>query len=729
MAQARSLVARLAERPHPVASGEQARVREFIADELRKSAVSVSEQTADAAVSMAGANQGAHLHNLLGTITGRAPNERAVMLVAHYDTAPNSRGAGDDGAAVAALLETARIISTGPRLRRTVHFLFTDAEEPGLLGALAFVGANPAAQGVGLVINFEARGTSGPVMMYQSSPHSGTLVAEYGRAVAFPHANSLVSQLSRLLPNDSDASVFINSGFPVLAFAFVEGLENYHRYTDSTENLDPRSLAHCATQALALARHFGELRVLPSASSDSVYFDVLARYLIHYPCWVATLLGTLCALGWYVLAQREIRSRRCSLRGIVRGAKLQLLLVGLALVLPIMLHLLRSLMLDAEELTRHSASYGFADLLVVAALNLLFHARAVRRDSSRDLVLGSLAIVVTLAAVLGWLVPQASAPWQWVSAVALVVVRFEPAIALRRPNLGIVCQQVPLAVAIALMAPVVSTGMTSAGPALMVIPLVLAASVMEFVFATLLPQARGLAPAAAGIGLLGFLVVLSVASWSCKAGKLVATASIVYAYDNDTNEALYAIQATQHSGWLGQWVPQQSTRCPLIAFTPSQALWRQARAPIYPQRVPEISVLERGVTGLHREVEVRVSPTTSVDCLKFWQAEGEPVRLVSVNSRPLAQFVRFSPQIDAIGLQLLSGMHERHVWKLDYCGLEQAPLVLRFHVPPGPPARLRAVGQARSLPKLMTVSKRPRPDTLVPGHESDATWIAQQIAL
>ena len=85
-------------------------------------------------------------------ILAATPVPRPSLLVAHYDSVTNSRGAGDDGAAVAALLETARIVMAGPKLRRSIFILFTDAEEVGLLGALAFVHEHPLAQRAGIVI-------------------------------------------------------------------------------------------------------------------------------------------------------------------------------------------------------------------------------------------------------------------------------------------------------------------------------------------------------------------------------------------------------------------------------------------------------------------------------------------------------------------------------------------------------------------------------------------------
>ena len=54
----------------------------------------------------------------------------AVALVAHFDSDPTTPGANDDAAGVAAILETARVLLSGPPLRNDVILLFTDGEEP-----------------------------------------------------------------------------------------------------------------------------------------------------------------------------------------------------------------------------------------------------------------------------------------------------------------------------------------------------------------------------------------------------------------------------------------------------------------------------------------------------------------------------------------------------------------------------------------------------------------------
>ena len=63
---------------------------------------------------------------------------------------------------VAAILEIARAITSGPPPRNDVDILFTDAEEPGLLGAQAFVDAGRLDPRRSVVLNLEARGRVGP---------------------------------------------------------------------------------------------------------------------------------------------------------------------------------------------------------------------------------------------------------------------------------------------------------------------------------------------------------------------------------------------------------------------------------------------------------------------------------------------------------------------------------------------------------------------------------------
>lgn len=83
--------------------------------------------------------------------------------------------------------------------------LFTDAEESGLLGGAAFVREHPWARDVAMTMNFEARGTTGRSMMFETG--AGNLdVARVLATLNDVTVSSLSVTIYRSLPNDTDLS-------------------------------------------------------------------------------------------------------------------------------------------------------------------------------------------------------------------------------------------------------------------------------------------------------------------------------------------------------------------------------------------------------------------------------------------------------------------------------------------------------------------------------------------
>ena len=66
--------------------------------------------------------------------------------MAHYDSVPMAPGAGDDGAGVVAILESARALALEAPFEHSIMLLFTDAEEMGLIGAEGFFNQHPLAK-------------------------------------------------------------------------------------------------------------------------------------------------------------------------------------------------------------------------------------------------------------------------------------------------------------------------------------------------------------------------------------------------------------------------------------------------------------------------------------------------------------------------------------------------------------------------------------------------------
>jgi len=225
--------------------------------------------------------------------------KKALLLSAHYDSVPRGPGAGDDASGVAAILESLRALKAAPQLERDVIVLINEGEEVGLFGADVFASEHPWAKDVGVVLNFDARGNSGPSYMFETSERNGWLVEQLARALPHPMATSLTVDVYRLMPNDTDLTIYKRYGMPGLNFAFVGGLYYYHSPEDTSANLDMRTLQHQGENLLAMARHLGQLDLDDVSRDDVVYTSLLQHLVVIYPMtWVVPLAG--CAVLVYV---------------------------------------------------------------------------------------------------------------------------------------------------------------------------------------------------------------------------------------------------------------------------------------------------------------------------------------------------------------------------------------------------------------------------------------------
>lgn len=264
------------------------------------------------------------VENITAKIEGTGEG-KAVFLIGHYDSVSVSPGAGDNGLATASILETLRALKAGGSLRNDVVALLTDGEEDGLLGAKAFVYDNPASSDIGIVFNFDARGNRGPVLMFETSEANKWLIQEFARAVPHPVANSLMYDIYKRLPNDTDFTVFKRAGYPGLNFACINGFRYYHTAQDTVENVSEATLQHQGTYMLSLARHFGNLNLETGADGDVVYFNLPGAILVHYSAGFSRALTGVTTLLFAGVIGWGVRRRRLSLGGVGAGFALLLL--------------------------------------------------------------------------------------------------------------------------------------------------------------------------------------------------------------------------------------------------------------------------------------------------------------------------------------------------------------------------------------------------------------------
>lgn len=288
-----------------------ARGRAVIAAELEKSGWVVETQSA---WSCSHHGTCAPIANVVAYLSGREPGLPGVLITAHHDSVPVSPGASDDGLGTVTLIETARALAQGPRPRRTVVAVFTDAEEAGLLGAEAFVRGHPLAGTVRATVNIDSRGSHGPSQMFETSRGNAWLVALVADHLERPVTTSLFYEVYKRMPNDTDFSVTktIASG---VNFANLAGIEHYHTPLDALDVSSPRTLQHHGDHALAMTRALAESDLAPGAAAqgDAVWFDVLAFGLVRWPeRW--TMLLALVAIS--LVVGHAVRGRALD-RGLV----------------------------------------------------------------------------------------------------------------------------------------------------------------------------------------------------------------------------------------------------------------------------------------------------------------------------------------------------------------------------------------------------------------------------
>lgn len=407
----------IAQEPHPVGSRAHAEVRDYLVGQLEALGLSVDVERRQCMVREApDVTTLSDVENVVAKLPGVA-NSGAVLLVAHYDSVPTGPGASDDGAAVAAILETVRAVASGPPPNNDLVVLFTDGEEQELLGAQAFVDEHPWASGVGVVFNFEARGTSGQSLMFETSDDAGGLVREFGRAVRHPATNSLFREAYKLMPNDTDFTVFRKAGYLGLNFAYIGDPAHYHSELDSLDTIDPRSLQHQGETMLDLARAFGAVDLARVRENDAVYFTVAGRVVRYPAAWVLPVAGAVVVLFVGVVAV-GVRRGMLGWRGMAGGAMtfaaVGLAAMGSTALVWLVLGAIRvangqSPWSDLYHADRYVVGFAFASSAVAVALV----ARAARRIAVYDLWVGALVWWGLLAVATSLTLPGASYLFVW----------------------------------------------------------------------------------------------------------------------------------------------------------------------------------------------------------------------------------------------------------------------------------------------------------------------------
>jgi hypothetical protein len=411
--------------PHPIGSPADDAVRTHIVDELTGLGYDPQIQNAFDCNEFGNC---ATVNNVLVRIEGPDPSQAgdAVLLVSHYDSVPAGPGASDDGTSVAATIEIARALKSLPKPRHPIILLIDEGEEAGLLGARAFIDWHPWAKQVGAVVNLEARGTSGPSLMFETGSANEWTVRLFRQAAAKPMTSSIFYTVYEMLPNDTDLTVFKSFGRQGVNFAFIGEASQYHTPLDNVANVESSTLQHQGENALAMTLAFANADLAKPPEGEAVFFDVFGRHVFLWPQRRALPLGTAVALLLAAEIAWLFRTRRMKAREFLSGVlawALTLVTTGaLALILRAILRVIGAIPVDwiAHSWAVRIAFWSLA-LAVVVVHGIAF----ARRAGFWGLWTGVWLWWVLLGLISGWIYPGMSYQMQvpaWVAVLAAVPV-------------------------------------------------------------------------------------------------------------------------------------------------------------------------------------------------------------------------------------------------------------------------------------------------------------------
>lgn len=613
-------VQKIAAQTHVAGSAADGKVVQDLVSTFRGLGVDAQVQNSVGAYDFGrGSTEMARVRNVIGVLPGSDSTGR-LYLMAHHDSVENGPGGNDDAAGVSTLLETVRALTAGKQLRNDVVVVLTDAEEACLCGAEAFVASEPLASGGGVALNFEARGTTGPPIMFETSRGNSALAGAFAEAAPHPVATSFAVEVYRALPNDTDFSTLLAAGgFTGMNTAYIDGAAAYHTPQDRPERMDQASLQAMGDNALALVRSLGNRDLAPLAkptADDATYFPVLGR-LVRYPGSLVWPLAGAALLGVAVLALVLRRRGISSLRRTAGATALAVLPIVLAPLAAQGLWSLLVLIRPAYAPMLDPWRPGWFRLAVVAvvlAVVLLWYVLLRRRIGAAPLAAGALVWLAVLGAVLAAKAPGGSYLVAWpalIGALAGIVSAMTANRAVR-----LVAALVGGAVAVVVLAPTAALffpalGMRTAAvggfvTALLVVALLPAFELLfpeEDVRAGWLSSA--LVPGvAAGLAVACTVVGLSVDRFDV---AHPVPSQLAYAMDRDTGQAWWASTEKAPGTYTSQYVDHRGTLPVELPYLAGQEL-ELGKAQPADLPAPEVTTVSDTVVGGKRSIVLRVTP-------------------------------------------------------------------------------------------------------------------------
>ena len=219
--------------------------------------------------------------NIVAELPGNDPDQGWVIACGHYDGHDICQGAHDNAAAIATLVEAARLLNPlRDQLKMGIRFVFFSGEELGLYGSYAYARQHAAEMDeIRLVVNADVVAAAMPlVLRVQSSPE----LAAYLRSLPLDALDCTVFDGPGAFIQNSDHFPFSLAGVQAvwaLTSHAPNGRSWGHTAADTLDKVEPRLLRQTAASLTRLLwRMASEPDAVPRGRkpSEQVKADVIA---------------------------------------------------------------------------------------------------------------------------------------------------------------------------------------------------------------------------------------------------------------------------------------------------------------------------------------------------------------------------------------------------------------------------------------------------------------------
>ena len=545
-------VKNIAKHPHYVGTNEHSFTRNYIVDQLEDLGLKVHTQQ-DFSLN----NKGEFTipQNIVAKIEGIDNKAKALLLMSHYDSVPHSSfGASDAASGVSAILEALRaFLATGIKPQHDIIICFTDAEEVGLIGANLFVDKHPWAENVGLVLNFESRGSGGPSNMIVETNHGNAdMIRAFSKSgVEHPVATSLMYSVYKMLPNDTDSTIFREKAdIPSFFFAFIDDHYDYHTALDIPKRLDKNSLAHQGDYAFNLLKNFSQISLNDNleSSSEMVYFNLPEFGIFYYPFdWIWFMYGA-CIILFIFILYRGTLLKALNRREIFTG----FLPLGISLALAIILGYFGWQVIEwfypqyneiLQGFPYNGHNYIFAFVCLTLGLTFGIYRRFQKRLNPHNALVAPIVLWFVICGLVNSYLPGAA---YFVIALGFALIAFATSTFKERPNLFLNWfLSLP---AIGLIIPLIQFFPVGLGMDMLVVSTVFCVLVFSLLYGFIgyLPFKKSLSSIFILLG-FAFLIVAHINSGFSKSQP--KPNSLVYIQDYDEQKAYWATYDQMLDEW------------------------------------------------------------------------------------------------------------------------------------------------------------------------------------